>query len=252
MKLVSTTDQITQNVRVFDGYRISDDPARRLFHLERLRLGKQFVVVKSGSHYLFAPSRFAGYENCTLERHVAFPHKDGKLTTPRLTSLLKKKPVANSSIESLYLDLCNSAGAIPASKARTYWSLTAISQPVATVQSGESGFPDEVLDFVEGATKRVVVNAYERDPKARAACLLHHGYSCVVCNFNFSMHFGKIGKDFIHVHHLELISKTKEQHPIDPVKDLIPVCPNCHAMLHRSDPPFTIDELIAIRAETDA
>lgn len=30
---------------------------------------------------------------------------------------------------------------------------------------------------------------------------------------------------------------------IDPISDLRPVCPNCHAMLHKKNPPYTIDEL---------
>lgn len=251
MELVSTTEQVANNLLTFDGYRASSDPARRSFYLDRLRLGKQFVVAKSGARHLFAPSRYAGYTDCTYERHLAFPNKDGKITTPRLTSLLGK-PIPDSSIESIYLSLCEQVGANPALKERTFWLLATSVEPLPTVQSGEPGFPDEVAEFVEGATKRVVVNAYERDPKARSQCLLHHGYSCVVCGFNFADNFGEIGNEFIHVHHIEPISKAKEVHTIDPVNDLRPVCPNCHAMLHRSDPPFTTDELIAILAEKNA
>jgi 5-methylcytosine-specific restriction protein A len=36
---------------------------------------------------------------------------------------------------------------------------------------------------------------------------------------------------------------------VDPVKDLEPVCPNCHAMLHRKDPPYSIEELYGWVAE---
>ena len=251
MELVRTTGEVADNLRTFDGYRTSRDPARRLFYLDRLRLGKQFVVAKSGDRHLFAPSRFAGYADCTYERHVAFPGKDGKITTPRLKSLLGK-PTADGSIESIYLSLCDQVGANPAAKERTFWLMTTTVEPSSNVQSGEPGFPDEVGEFLEGATKRVVVNAYERDPKARSACLLHYGYSCVVCGFNFGDNFGEIGNDFIHVHHIEPISKVKGARKIDPVTDLRPVCPNCHAMLHRSDPPFTIEELIAIRAANNA
>jgi len=44
--------------------------------------------------------------------------------------------------------------------------------------------------------------------------------------------YGSIGKDFIHVHHITFLSNTTGNHKIDPEKDLIPVCPNCHSMLH--------------------
>lgn len=122
-----------------------------------------------------------------------------------------------------------------------------ITSPEKSFNTSESVFPDEVEEFVEGATKQVIVNAYERDPKARAACVRHYDYSCVICNFNFLEKFGEIGRNFIHVHHLQPISKAKEQHCVDPIQDLRPVCPNCHAMLHRRNPPFSIEELLAIR-----
>ena len=55
--------------------------------------------------------------------------------------------------------------------------------------------------------------------------------------------YGEIGKKFIHIHHLVKISDIKEEYMIDPIEDLRPVCPNCHAMLHKKEPPFTIEEL---------
>jgi 5-methylcytosine-specific restriction protein A len=83
------------------------------------------------------------------------------------------------------------------------------------------------------------VNAYERDPRARKACLAHHGTNCSVCGFNFESRYGKIGEGFIHVHHLVPLSEVGEDYEVDPIADLLPVCPNCHAMLHRSDPPLS-------------
>jgi len=137
----------------------------------------------------------------------------------------------------------------PSGKSREYWRLDL---PAALYQlrmpAGEPGFPDEVAVFLEGATKQVFVNAYERNPRARAACLAHYGPNCTVCNFNFGVNFGAIGDGFMHVHHLKPLSAEGKSHDVDPVLDLRPVCPNCHAMLHRSDPPFSIEELREIRA----
>lgn len=107
-------------------------------------------------------------------------------------------------------------------------------------------FPDELepgQKYVEGAKKQVRVNAYERDPKARKACLKHHGYNCVVCGFNFQSRYGEIGKEFIHVHHLKPLSLTDGEYVLDAVTDLRPVCPNCHAMLHRGENLLSIEEL---------
>ena len=96
--------------------------------------------------------------------------------------------------------------------------------------------PESIFDpnnlIPEGAKSRVTVNRYERNPIARQKCLEAKGYSCVVCGMNFEEVYGPMGKDFIHVHHVKPISEIGKKYEIDPVKDLVPVCPNCHAMLH--------------------
>lgn len=100
--------------------------------------------------------------------------------------------------------------------------------------------------YHEGSVQRIVVNAYERDSKAREACIRHHGTACAVCEMNFEARYGKIGRDFIHVHHKRPLSSLKKQYKVDPKKDLVPVCPNCHAMLHRRTPPYDVEQLRAI------
>lgn len=97
--------------------------------------------------------------------------------------------------------------------------------------------------FHEGAMMQVTVNAYERNPTARRACIEHYGCSCQVCGFNFGETWGELGKDFIHVHHLKEISSIGEEYEVDPINDLVPVCPNCHAMAHRSRPALTLEAL---------
>ena len=97
--------------------------------------------------------------------------------------------------------------------------------------------------YFEGAKCRVTINAYERNPKARTACIAHHGLTCAVCNFNFAEMYGPLGEGFIHVHHLIPVSSVKDEYELDPIKDLIPVCPNCHAMIHRVNPPLTIQQV---------
>ncbi len=97
--------------------------------------------------------------------------------------------------------------------------------------------------YSEGALRRIAVNAYERDPRARKACLDHYGCNCSICGYSFSEHFGTIGDGFIHVHHLRPLADIGGDYEVDPVADLIPVCPNCHAMLHRRIPTYTPEEL---------
>jgi len=104
-------------------------------------------------------------------------------------------------------------------------------------------YPDDIASYIEGASTQVTVNKYERDPKARKACIKHYQAVCQVCNINFSEVYGEIGFDFIHVHHIVPISKVNNEYEVDPINDLIPVCPNCHAMLHRKSPPYAVNEL---------
>lgn len=106
--------------------------------------------------------------------------------------------------------------------------------------------PEEITPIIEGHTKSITVNAYERNPIARKVCIKHYGYSCQVCGINLKVVYGPVAKDFIHVHHIRPISEIKESYQVDPVRDLVPICPNCHAVIHRKNPPYTIDEIKAI------
>jgi 5-methylcytosine-specific restriction protein A len=108
-----------------------------------------------------------------------------------------------------------------------------------------SNFPEELEDheLVEGASKTVSVNAYERNSEACARCLAHHGYACLVCGFSFESTYGELGKKYMHVHHVLPLSEVKAAYVVDPIKDLAPVCPNCHAMIHVTRPCLSIEQL---------
>jgi 5-methylcytosine-specific restriction protein A len=100
--------------------------------------------------------------------------------------------------------------------------------------------------YIEGATKRISVNSYERNPKARAKCIEHYGCRCYVCKFDFQKAYGEVGKNFIHVHHEVSLSKIRNEYEVDPLNDLKPVCPNCHGIIHRTQPALPINELIEL------
>ena len=89
----------------------------------------------------------------------------------------------------------------------------------------------------------VLINRYERDPRKRRDCLNHFGHKCQICNFSFKETYGEIGEDFCHVHHIEPLSEVGGEHDIDPTKDLIPVCANCHSIIHRKKPALRPEEL---------
>jgi len=113
-----------------------------------------------------------------------------------------------------------------------------------------STYPDSDIpeNFYEGAVKTVTVNKYERNPIARKKCIEYHGCECSVCGLSFEKMYGKLGKDFIHVHHIVPLNTIGEEYEVDYKTDLIPVCPNCHAMLHRKveGQYYSVDELKSI------
>jgi hypothetical protein len=95
----------------------------------------------------------------------------------------------------------------------------------------------------EGARTAVLVNRFERSPRAREACISHHGVRCAVCEMSFGDRYGEAIKDFIHVHHLVPLSAIGVEYCVNPVADLRPVCPNCHAVIHHHpNRPLSIEQ----------
>jgi len=98
----------------------------------------------------------------------------------------------------------------------------------------------------EGAPVILRLSGYERDERLRRSCIKAHGTRCSVCRMDFGERYGPLGHGFIHVHHLRPLADVGEEHDVDPINDMRPVCPNCHSMLHRRAPVLEIDELKAL------
>jgi predicted HNH restriction endonuclease len=106
--------------------------------------------------------------------------------------------------------------------------------------------PEELLpeiEYLEGCARQVLVNAYERNRRARETCLRHYGRSCAACEFTFDAKYGEAAAGYIQVHHIIPIAQVGTKYRLNPIKDLRPVCPNCHAVIHRREPPFSIDDV---------
>ncbi len=106
--------------------------------------------------------------------------------------------------------------------------------------------PEEVSEsstYSEGSVQRILVNSYERDPQAREECIRHYGTTCVLCHCDLVATYGELMQGFIHIHHVRPLSCVGRGYRVDPIQDLRPVCPNCHAVVHRRDPPYSLDEV---------
>lgn len=97
--------------------------------------------------------------------------------------------------------------------------------------------------YSEGEIRQMSINAYERSGSARRRAIEIHGTYCACCDMSFEAQYGEIGRGFIHIHHSTPLG-TQMRRDVNPKTDLVPVCPNCHAMLHRrKEKPFTVEEL---------
>jgi 5-methylcytosine-specific restriction protein A len=100
----------------------------------------------------------------------------------------------------------------------------------------------EMIPYLEGGREQKLIFSGKRSRAARQECIEKYGAVCAVCGFDFEKQYGELGKGFIHVHHLVPLSSKTELESIT-ADDLRPVCPNCHAMLHKGKNPPTIEDL---------
>ena len=112
------------------------------------------------------------------------------------------------------------------------------------------GITEEVQDesispeIWEGAVETTIVNRYERDRRGRSLCIAYYGYTCAACDQKLSELYGEVADRLIHVHHLVPLSTINAEYSLDPIHDLRPLCPNCHAVAHlRNAHPYSIGEI---------
>jgi HNH endonuclease len=111
------------------------------------------------------------------------------------------------------------------------------------VKLAEEVAQDEIDIHLEGAIVSINVNRYERDRSARTKCIAHYGCVCQACGVKLSMIYGSVAEEFIHIHHTTKISSVGTEYQLDPIRDLRPLCPNCHAIVHLRKHPYSIEEI---------
>ena len=101
--------------------------------------------------------------------------------------------------------------------------------------------------MTEGERKHVEFEMAHRNPALRQACIDKYGYQCQCCGMNFTDLYGEeLGAQFIEVHHMKMLSTYDENRPDDYVENLVPLCSNCHSMIHHGkDGPLSLRDLRA-------
>jgi 5-methylcytosine-specific restriction protein A len=113
-----------------------------------------------------------------------------------------------------------------------------------TVVTGVAETTQPYSPMVEGKERSRIQTYYERNQKLRTQAIKIHGTNCKVCGFDFGRKYGRFGEGYIEIHHITPHSSIKGEREVNPQNDLIPVCSNCHRMIHRPrDTWLTIDEI---------
>ena len=95
---------------------------------------------------------------------------------------------------------------------------------------------DEVEQDVPGGVEGKLVwrkhRTYERNASNRARAIVFHGTKCLGCGFSFDDSYtSSHARGYIEVHHIHPFSQGPRV--VNPYEDLIPLCANCHRMVHR-------------------
>ena len=109
--------------------------------------------------------------------------------------------------------------------------------------SSTKAIEDEINTYWEGSLGQETITTHERNIDARNKCIQIKGIKCFVCGFDFEKTYGELGKGYIHVHHVTPMSNKYRKYELNIENDLFPVCPNCHAMLHRNNKLISIEGL---------
>lgn len=103
--------------------------------------------------------------------------------------------------------------------------------------------PSSAPYYSEALSVVVRANKYEKDRHARKRCIDHYGARCVVCDFDFEKTYGVLGRGCVRMHHIVPLAQIHAGYEFDAVRDLRPVCGNCHYMIHRVEPAYDIEQL---------
>lgn len=240
MELVESINEVIENVILFNR-QIKDDKsnANKTF----TRFSNWYYISELD---LFAPNKFIGYKRSENNDYSKDGH--GSRTKDNLKLWFAKVEQDEPHFQELQNKLVTFANRSHKRISAKTFNNKGGGIFIYSGQLPDYSSPEEMGQelFPEGGVTQVYVNKYERNPKNRAACINAHGLSCYTCGLNFEDRYGSLGTGFIHVHHLKELSNNPDVHMVDPIKDMIPLCPNCHAMVHREKPALHPEKLIEI------
>jgi 5-methylcytosine-specific restriction enzyme A len=105
---------------------------------------------------------------------------------------------------------------------------------------------DADASALEGDSVEVISRRYERRPVNREICLSVRGRRCYCCNMDFGEVYGPSADGHIEVHHIVPASGMGAGYQINPVTELVPICSNCHSVVHLTNPATSVEDVKAL------
>lgn len=240
MDVVTTEEEIRDNLATFENYLCDGSEGEQQFAYDLIRRGSCFIAYEIDGELRFAPSRYTGYLSNTKDKHLANSDKDGKETNAAINKVIGHKLSPNDDLESEYLAFASKLGVTPNNKRRKYWRLNLQGVDFPNNASADDGFPEGSL--VERKHKSRERNqalvAAAKDSFLKNNATLH----CEICGFDFQEKYGERGRGYIEAHHTVPVSDMAPGQKTR-LEDIALVCSNCHRMLHRSRPWLEMDQL---------
>ncbi len=125
------------------------------------------------------------------------------------------------------------------------------SEAIRSFVSAEVVLPQLEINDYEGNEGQILTRVHlyrERngklvDRKKKMALKQLNRLVCEICDFDFELVYGGRGHGFIECHHTKPLSGLSPDGETTTMSDLSLVCSNCHRMIHRSKPWFSVQEL---------
>lgn len=240
MDVVTTEEEIRDNLARFENYLCDGSEDEQQFAYNLIRRGSCFIAYKIDGELRFSPSRYTGYLRNTKDKHLANSDKDGKETNAAINKVIGYILSPNDDFESEYVAFASKLGITPNNKNRKYWHLNLQGYDFANNASADDGFPEGRL--VERKHKsrernQALVSA-AKDAFLKNNATLH----CEICGFDFQEKYGERGRGYIEAHHTIPVSDMAPGQKTR-LEDIALVCSNCHRMLHRSRPWLGMEQL---------
>lgn len=258
----------TTNRSGADRYSLMREPTvgDRVFHFYRDTRDGQLNTWLSGQSYVAAPVKtitdeppiagdWAGhgsYFRIELQGYVAFDHpitlpmllsaygneiRDDLLTHRHRFYPFNTHGAEMRTVQGIYLARCSE-------------SLEGILRRAMSIENATSPGLDPNLTHGEYSEARRLSSEryfFARNPALARDAKQAKGYMCEVCSFSFAKTYGALGSEFIEAHHLDPLSERPavewSEVLTTSIAGIAVLCSNCHRMVHRRIPAYSLDEL---------